>query len=85
MEARVKLLGHPIHQMLIVLPLGILTGAVIFDIVHPLAGGGHDGGSDELDACGWNRGGLGVCHVSAGLCEFVGNQSPSTCCTCRRR
>lgn len=34
MEARVKLLGHPVHQMLIVLPLGLLTGAVIFDIVR---------------------------------------------------
>jgi uncharacterized membrane protein len=39
MEARVKILGHPIHQMLIVLPLGTLTGAVIFDLVHLLAGG----------------------------------------------
>lgn len=41
MEARVKLFGHPVHQMLIVLPLGILTGAVIFDIIHLLAGGGQ--------------------------------------------
>jgi uncharacterized membrane protein len=39
MEARIKLFGHPVHQMLIVLPLGILTGAVIFDVVHLLAGG----------------------------------------------
>jgi len=39
MEARVKLLGHPLHQMLIVLPLGILAGAVIFDVIHLLAGG----------------------------------------------
>ena len=34
MEARVKLLGHPVHQMLIVLPLGLLSGAVIFDIIN---------------------------------------------------
>ena len=34
MEARAKLFGHPIHQMLVVLPLGILMGAVIFDIIH---------------------------------------------------
>ncbi len=34
MEARAKLLGHPIHQMLIVLPLGLLTGAFLFDMVH---------------------------------------------------
>ena len=39
MEARAKLFGHPVHQMLIVLPLGILTGVVIFDIIHLLAGG----------------------------------------------
>jgi uncharacterized membrane protein len=37
MEARAKLLGHPIHQMLIVMPLGLLTGAVIFDLVGLLA------------------------------------------------
>ena len=36
MEARAKLLGHPIHQMLIVLPLGLLTGVVIFDVLHLL-------------------------------------------------
>src|SRR4051794_10210596 len=41
MEARVKLFGHPIHQMLIVLPLGILTGAVIFDLLHLVFGGGQ--------------------------------------------
>jgi uncharacterized membrane protein len=29
----VKLLGHPIHPMLIVFPLGLLGGAVIFDVV----------------------------------------------------
>ena len=41
MEARAKLLGHPIHQMLIVLPLGLLTGVVIFDVLH-LFGLGDD-------------------------------------------
>lgn len=34
MESRVKLLGHPIHQMLIVFPLGLLATAVIIDIVY---------------------------------------------------
>ena len=33
MEAKAKLLGHPIHQMLIVFPLGLLSMAVVFDIV----------------------------------------------------
>jgi uncharacterized membrane protein len=32
MESRAKLFGHPIHQMLIVFPLGLLAMAVIFDI-----------------------------------------------------
>src|SRR6202008_2825215 len=41
MEARVKLRGHPVHQMLIVLPLGLLTGALIFDVLHLLTGGAH--------------------------------------------
>jgi uncharacterized membrane protein len=32
MESRAKLFGHPIHQMLIVFPLGLLAMAVIFDL-----------------------------------------------------
>jgi len=34
MEARAKAFGHPIHQMLIVFPLGLLSTAVIFDLIH---------------------------------------------------
>src|SRR3954470_16801757 len=34
MESRAKLAGHPIHQMLIVFPLGLLGMAVIFDIIY---------------------------------------------------
>lgn len=41
MEARAKLFGHPIHQMLIVLPLGLLTGAIIFDVVQLVTGNGY--------------------------------------------
>src|SRR3954469_12052793 len=33
MESRAKLFGHPIHQMLIVFPLGLLATAVLFDII----------------------------------------------------
>jgi uncharacterized membrane protein len=33
MESRAKLLGHPIHPMLIVFPLGLLATATAFDIV----------------------------------------------------
>lgn len=39
MEARAKFMGHPVHPMLVVLPLGLLAGAVFFDIVHLLTGG----------------------------------------------
>jgi uncharacterized membrane protein len=38
MESRVKLLGHPVHPMLIVYPLGLLFMAVIFDILHLIFG-----------------------------------------------
>ena len=34
MEARAKLLGHAIHQMLIPFPLGLLTTAAIFDVIY---------------------------------------------------
>src|SRR5918996_6656122 len=34
MESKAKLLGHPIHPMLIVLPLGLFIAAVVFDAVH---------------------------------------------------
>jgi len=33
MRAKARLLGHPIHPMLIVFPLGLLTVAAIFDII----------------------------------------------------
>src|SRR4051794_22996358 len=38
MESRAKLLGHPIHPMLIVFPLGLLATAVAFDIVAMVQG-----------------------------------------------
>ena len=34
MRAKVTLLGHPVHQMLIVFPLGLLATAVLFDVIH---------------------------------------------------
>ena len=46
MKARATLFGHPIHQMLIVFPLGLLATSVVFDIVHL--------------ATGWNAGQLKV-------------------------
>jgi uncharacterized membrane protein len=39
MQAKARILGHPIHQMLIVFPLGLLGASVICDIIalagHP--------------------------------------------------
>lgn len=38
MESRVKLFGHPVHPMLIVYPLGLLSMAVVFDILYLVFG-----------------------------------------------
>ena len=38
MESRAKLLGHPIHQMLIVFPFGLLATAVVFDAIFLIWG-----------------------------------------------
>lgn len=38
MQARARLFGHPIHQMLIVFPLGLLATAVIFDVITLFTG-----------------------------------------------
>ena len=40
MEIRAKLFGHPVHQMLIVFPRGLLATAVIFDVIR-LVGAGN--------------------------------------------
>jgi uncharacterized membrane protein len=34
MESRIKFLGHRVHPMLIVYPLGLLSTAVIFDVLY---------------------------------------------------
>jgi uncharacterized membrane protein len=41
MRAKARLLGHPIHPMVIVFPLGLLTVAAIFDIIHVFTYNGH--------------------------------------------
>jgi uncharacterized membrane protein len=41
MESRAKLLGHPIHQMLIVFPLGLLAMAVVFDVIALIRSQGY--------------------------------------------
>lgn len=38
MESKAKLLGHPVHQMLVVFPLGLLGTSVVFDLIHLASG-----------------------------------------------
>jgi uncharacterized membrane protein len=37
-DSRVKLFGHPVHQQLVGLPVGLLAGAVLFDLFHLASG-----------------------------------------------
>ena len=41
MESRIKLLGHPIHPMLVMFPVALFTVAVLFDVLY-LATGTED-------------------------------------------
>ena len=41
MESRAKLFGHPVHQILIVFPLGLLATSVIFDVIYLITGNGR--------------------------------------------
>lgn len=54
MESRVKLLGHPVHPMLIPFPLGLLGMAVIFDVIARLAD------EDNLAQAAWYMIGAGI-------------------------
>ena len=38
MKSKIKLLGHPVHPMLVVFPLGLLATAVVFDILYMTTG-----------------------------------------------
>ncbi len=40
MQSKIKLLGHAIHPMLIVFPLGLLSMSIVFDIIHYATGVG---------------------------------------------
>jgi uncharacterized membrane protein len=39
MSRPARLLGHPIHQMLVVFPVGLLASAALFDLIHLWRGG----------------------------------------------
>jgi len=38
MRSRARLLGHPLHQMLVVFPLGLLGTSVLFDLLYLITG-----------------------------------------------
>ncbi len=39
METRFKLFGHPVHPFLVVFPLGLLSTAVVFDLIYVFTSG----------------------------------------------
>ena len=69
MESRAKILGHPIHPMLVVLPLGLFIAAVVFDALYLWRG------TPELaTAAYWNiAGGVigGLLAAVFGLIDWV--------------
>lgn len=54
MESQAKLLGHPIHQMLIVFPLGLLATATAFDAISSATG------NEDMAAAGHYMMGAGL-------------------------
>ncbi|PZF95633.1 DUF2231 domain-containing protein [Micromonospora endophytica] len=38
MESRLKILGHPVHPMLVMFPVALLTTAVLFDLIDTVGG-----------------------------------------------
>ena len=69
MESRIKLLGHPLHQMLIVFPLGLLGAAALFDVIRLVT----DSGNLGLVSYYMIAGGLvgGVLAAPAGLVDWL--------------
>ena len=70
MQAKAKLLGHPIHQMLIVFPLGLLATSVVFDIVRLATGNWYWAGISYWMIASGIVGGL-IAAVF-GLIDFLG-------------
>jgi uncharacterized membrane protein len=69
-ESRVRALGHPVHPMLIVFPLGLLVTAVVFDLLHLV------GDNEVFGQVGyWNIvAGIigGVLAAATGLADWTG-------------
>src|SRR5262249_832504 len=70
MESRVKIFGHPVHPMLIVLPLGLFIAAIVFDAIY------LSRGFSTVRAVGfWNiAGGIigGLVAAIFGLIDWLG-------------
>ena len=73
MESKAKALGHPIHQMLIPFPFGLLATAVIFDIVYLFVGDPVTQGTLALVAFWMIAAGIigGVIAAPFGLIDFL--------------
>lgn len=69
METRLKILGHPVHPMLIVFPIALFSFAVIFDVVYLVTG------TEEFaDVAYWNiLGGIvgGLVAALFGLIDWL--------------
>jgi uncharacterized membrane protein len=66
MESRVKIFGHPVHPMLIVLPLGLFVAAIVFDAIYLWRG------FSSLRTVGfWNIGGGIVGGLVAAIFGFI--------------
>jgi uncharacterized membrane protein len=69
MESRAKLFGHPVHQQLVSLPLGMLAAAVLFDLAALF--GGY---AVAAELAYWTMGvgiALGVLAAGFGVIDYV--------------
>ena len=41
MRSKVAIAGHPLHPMLVPVPIGLLVGAVVADIAYPITDRDH--------------------------------------------
>ena len=84
MKAKARILGHGIHPILIVFPLGLLGGSVAFDVVRIVTHGG-----EWANIAFWMIAAGLIGAVLAAVFGFVdwlalpskSAQSPSACCT----
>ncbi|MCP2329321.1 putative membrane protein [Hamadaea flava] len=73
MQSRAKIMGHAVHPLLIVFPLGLLSTAVIFDIIYLFS----DRPSFALAAAYAMAGGIvgGLIAAVFGLIDWTGIES----------